>query len=374
LGYAAPPPLSARDLLIGAAAAVVSAAVAWAWQSAGPARIRLALGAAAFAVGTLVDAVAGGAMLAGWSEPRVGPALLTIGARALEICGAALVADAALRRLGSVAPDVRLDVDDSGRRALDARRSDHGAVLRIAPPRLGRWLFAVGGGLIAVSVLATWAYARWPEAHRLYRLFYVDLETNVPTWWSAMLLLASGAVAAWRGAGARRTLDRRWIDWLTLAGLFVALATDEAASLHELLQKPVRALLDSERWLRYPLIVPGGLFAIVLAIRFRGFLRTLGTTRRRLTVAAAVYALGALGLETMGGWFAPEVIGANATYVALTTTEEALEMAGATLMLLALLRHPSGSAIVTGDARTSGDHDRPRDTGRRPDARSASPA
>jgi hypothetical protein len=52
-----------------------------------------------------------------------------------------------------------------------------------------------------------------------------------------------------------------------------------------------------------------------------------------------VFALGAFGFETIGGWYAPDTIGPNATYTALSTTEETLEMIGSTLALLALLRH-----------------------------------
>ena len=80
--------------------------------------------------------------------------------------------------------------------------------------------------------------------HRAYRLLYVDFETNVPTWWSAMLLLASAATAGFLARAARSAGDDRWPDWLALAVLFAAMAADEAASLHELLQKPLRAALD----------------------------------------------------------------------------------------------------------------------------------
>jgi hypothetical protein len=334
-----------RDALLGAAVALLGAVVAGAWWTAGRARGRLAAGSLAFAAGIAIDAVAGGASVAALSDPRLAPALLTTAARALELIGVALVADAVTMRLRTAAPDLRLVVDEDAPRAIGATRITDGMVLRISPRRIGHALFAAIGLLVAASVLTYWAFERWPALHRPHRLFYVDLEANVPTWWSAMLLLASGAVAAFQAARSRRALDRRWLDWLTLAALFVALAADEAASLHELLQKPVRSLLGSESWLRYPLVVPGTLVAIVLVVRFRQFLRTLGPTRRRLAIAAAVFAAGALGFETVGGWFAPEAVGPNTTYLALTTIEEALEMIGSTLALLALLRHAGSDSI-----------------------------
>ena len=84
--------------------------------------------------------------------------------------------------------------------------------------------------------------------------------------------------------------------------------------------------------------------AIILAVRFRRFTRTIGGTRRRLVTGGAIFALGALVFEMIGGWFAPEAIGANTTYVVLTTIEETLEMAGAALVLIALLRHVAHEA------------------------------
>jgi hypothetical protein len=346
VGYAAPPALRPRDALLGAAIVLLGAVAAWAWVTAARARGRLAAGALAFSAGVAIDAVAGGVTVAASTDPRLAPALLTTAARALELIGVALVADAVTLRLGTVAPDLRLVIDDDAPRAIAATRLSDGLAVRMSPRRIGYALFAAAALLVVTSVATYWAYERWPALHRPHRLFYVDHEANVPTWWSAMLLLASGAVAALQAARSRRVLDRRWLDWLTLAALFVALAADEAASLHELLQKPVRSLLGSESWLRYPLIVPGTLVAIVLVVRFRRFLRTLGPTRRRLAIAAAVFAAGALGFETLGGWFAPEAIGPNTTYLALTTIEEALEMTGATLALLALVRHVESDSMA----------------------------
>jgi hypothetical protein len=262
----------------------------------------------------------------------------------LELIGVALVLDAVRRRVATIAPDLRLVVDDAAPRVIGVRGTSDGIAVEVSPRRLARALAVAIVALVVLSTAAVWAYSRWPQAHRAYRLFYVDFETNVPTWWSAMLLLASAAIAGLLARAARSTGDDRWPDWLALAVLFAAMAADEAASLHELLQKPLRAALGSETWLRYPLILPGVIAAGVIAFRFRRFMRTIGATRRRLMTGGAIFALGALVFETIGGWFAPEAIGPNATYVVLTTTEEALEMAGATMVLIALLRHVAHEA------------------------------
>jgi hypothetical protein len=52
-----------------------------------------------------------------------------------------------------------------------------------------------------------------------------------------------------------------------------------------------------------------------------------------------VFLGGVLGFETVGGWFDPVLFGDSAAYLALTTAEEACEMAGVTGALHAMLRH-----------------------------------
>jgi hypothetical protein len=344
VGYVPPPPPRPRDALLLAGVLAGVAVVAAAWRTAGAVRGRLAAGAALFTAGAALGAVAGAALAAPIADPRVAAATLMVAARTMEMIGAVLVFDAVCRRLAAIAPDLRLVADDAAPQAIGVHRTDDGVTIEVSPRRLGRALALAIGALVVLSTAAAWAYSRWPEAHRAHRLFYVDLETNVPTWWSAMLLLASASTAGLLARAAYRTGDDRWLDWLTLAVLFVAMASDEAASLHELLQKPIRAALGSETWLRYPLILPGLIVAVVIALHFRRFMRTIGATRRRLVIAGAIFALGALVFEMIGGWFAPEAIGANTTYLALTTTEETLEMAGATMALIALLRHVAHEA------------------------------
>ena len=330
----------ARAAVVTPIAVALGCIVAWAWRYAGPARARLASGAIAFAAGCLLMTDAGAAMLQAWSAPpQLASAIAGIYARTLQLGGVLLVADAIATWLSTVSPEVRVVTDDAAPHTVAVTPLPRGMQLTIGLWRLARAIGAVIVVLVAASLLSGWTFGHWTPPYRLHRLFDLDRETNVPTWWSAMLLLGSGVVACCQASTEHRAGDRRWLDWLALGALFVALATDEAASLHELLTKPLRAVLGTGGWLHYPLIVPGAVIGIALAVRFRRFLRTLGPTRWRLTMAALVFALGAFGFETVGGWYAPDAIGPNATYTALSTTEETLEMVGSSLALLALLRH-----------------------------------
>ncbi len=339
VGYTVPPALRARDLVLAIVAAGCVVAIVLAWRHAGAGRGRLLEAAAAFAAGSSLHAVAGGVDVAAFPDPRLAPALVATAGRVLELTGVALAIAAVSRRLAEVAPTVELSGPPEASRAIGVHPTPSRVEIRVAPRRIAWLLGTAIAGLTAASVLSAWAYASWPQVHRAYRLLYVDYEGNLPTWWSAMTLLACGGVAA--VLGSRAGTARR--DWGLLAILFVAMAADEAASLHELLQPPLRAALDFPVWLRYPLILPGLVVAAILVWRFGRFVRTLGATGRALARGALVFAVGALGLETVGGWFAPEAIGPNATYAVVVTLEEACEMAGAAIVLVALLGHASAT-------------------------------
>ena len=82
------------------------------------------------------------------------------------------------------------------------------------------------------------------------------------------------------------------------------------------------------------------------------------TLRRRLVIAGAVYLTGALVLETASGQVL-RVFGAGGkAYTLVTSVEEGLEMAGASLLLAALLvqlaqAKPGRNSSSTGRTSTS---------------------
>ncbi len=77
----------------------------------------------------------------------------------------------------------------------------------------------------------------WEQGHSdlggLGARFDTAEEANLPTWFSAVLLLAAGALCAVIG-WARRAGGRAWAGrWMLLGIVFTCLSADEAAQLHE---------------------------------------------------------------------------------------------------------------------------------------------
>lgn len=182
------------------------------------------------------------------------------------------------------------------------RRPAHPPAAKVA---LG--LLAVAGLLLALSLatrygayrveLARPGSAQVDAAKAVMRLFDVNIESNVPTWYSSALLLGCAVLAGLLAALARRAGSRDAGAWTGLAAVLALLSLDEIAVLHERLGGPAGGVLgDAARGpLRFAWVVPGVLLVLVAGIVLLGFVRRLPSPTRRLVVTAA-----AEGLEMAG--------------------------------------------------------------------------
>jgi hypothetical protein len=182
---------------------------------------------------------------------------------------------------------------------------------------------------------------------------YLGGELNVPTWFSASVILLCGLVLLWiaRATAIREAGDVR--AWAVLGVIFVGLSMDEASAVHELFSPMFAGTMVAlgervggifvalgERGDRYAWVIPGTVATFVLGVIYLRFLwRLPARTRWLFVLAGAIFVSGALGFEMLGGRYAeihgPRTIG----FVALMTIEETLEMIGMSLFLYALLRH-----------------------------------
>jgi hypothetical protein len=166
-------------------------------------------------------------------------------------------------------------------------------------------------------------------------LFNLNTERNLPAWFSTLLLFAV-AVAMLRGAYVEFALKlgTAW-GWLVLGVGFIYLSIDEQVRLHERLN----GLLDMGpgvfhySWVVFA--IPG---AIILALSFTPFLLRLPrSTASRLVVAGAVFLMGSVGFEMIGGLL---ISNEQETFYLLSACmEESLEVIGTLLALRCLLLH-----------------------------------
>jgi hypothetical protein len=171
----------------------------------------------------------------------------------------------------------------------------------------------------------------------LLPLLSLSEEANVPTWYSSMLLFSCGVILCAIGLAVRSTAGRFWKHWSFLGIVFVYMSLDETAQFHERLNSILPPLHGA---FYFSWIIPVGIAVAVVGIAYLRFLAHLPPpTRRRFVVAGILYVGGALGMEIPLGIWTEHAGGDNLGYALIDFVEESLEMLGAALFLLALLRH-----------------------------------
>ena len=167
--------------------------------------------------------------------------------------------------------------------------------------------------------------------------FNLDLENNIPTYFAVMLLMICSGLLALIASAKKKAGGRFVVHWSVLSVLFFLMSLDEAASIHELLNVPLRAKLNMGPLFYFSWVVVGIPFVMVLVLAYLKFVFHLPPrTKLLFCIAALLFFTGAVGFELIGGRQA-EVYGRESiSYTVLTSIEETLEMASLVLFIRAL--------------------------------------
>ncbi len=191
----------------------------------------------------------------------------------------------------------------------------------------------LASGLVAAAGLAAeiGEYALGASAETV-ELFSLSYESNVPTWYSSMLLFCCGLAL---GGVARESRTAR-AHWWGLSAIFVYMSLDEAIQIHEYLY-----LIAPETDVVYfSWVIPAGLIVALVGLAYLSFLRALdATTRWRFVVAGILYVGGALLMELPLGYWTETRGDDNLGYGLIDFVEESMEIVGASFFLLAILAH-----------------------------------
>jgi cellulose synthase/poly-beta-1,6-N-acetylglucosamine synthase-like glycosyltransferase len=177
-------------------------------------------------------------------------------------------------------------------------------------------------------------------------IFDVDLEQNLPTFFSVTLLLIATLLLAVIATRANKQRIYHASTWRFLAFGFLVMALDEALALHERLNVPIGRLFGegSLGVLYFPWVIPAVVLVFALGLFFLRFLLDIPvTTRLRFLIAATLYVGGAIGVELLGSRHAELHGYENWTYSMIVTLEESLEMAGLIVFIWALLSYGADS-------------------------------
>ena len=214
------------------------------------------------------------------------------------------------------------------------------------------------GTIIALLVLADVAgqistyYFGHSAVLGLVDLFDLDAEANMPSWYSASVLLICSGVLALIATAKRQSRDRyRW-HWVGLSVGFLYLSADEEAGIHEIIG-PLFAgaghwltlhVSSSFRYLAaYPVytwVLPACAAAAIIGLWYTKFLFALPRrTGVLFVVSAAIFLGGAVGVEVIGARHVLFYGQHDPVYGALVVLEESMEMSGIALFLFSLLRY-----------------------------------
>ena len=113
--------------------------------------------------------------------------------------------------------------------------------ISLKPSETARILIGVicflGAAHVAVSLIQH--VAGYPTVYGLVPLFDLNGEQNVPTYFNASLNLFSSLLLAVITVLKKQVRDPYTRQWAVLCGGFLFMAFDEAASLHELMGRPM---------------------------------------------------------------------------------------------------------------------------------------
>ena len=221
---------------------------------------------------------------------------------------------------------------------------DNITVLRLSPQKVFKFFLHVIGVLIILNLLVLIAKYEFGhlKIYGLAALFTLDLEQNVPTWFSSFLILLSSMLLAVICLTPQSKADSSCFYWGSLAVLFLFLSIDEAASVHELLISPVKNFFNTSGFFYFAWVIPAMLLVLACAIIYWRFLLSLPRgIMLRMIVSAFIYVGGAVGMEMVSGAvrsYNGETEGTRSlTYEMVVILEESLEMIGMAFFIYTLL-------------------------------------
>ena len=181
-----------------------------------------------------------------------------------------------------------------------------------------------------------WSFGIWVR-------FNVGAEANIPTFFSAVVLLLASILLLVITTEKFSQKDRFRFEWMGLGLGFLLLAIDESALFHELLYGIPDHLgfgsLGTVAW-----VIPFGLILLCIGLAYLRFLTHLDKRSFRMFLGAALlFVGGAVGFEAWGDLLRSAHGGVdNWPYVLVMSVEELLEMSGVALFVVALLRYLEG--------------------------------
>ncbi|MFS8063342.1 MAG: hypothetical protein ACMG5Z_02025 [Luteimonas sp.] len=206
------------------------------------------------------------------------------------------------------------------------------------------WRLALIAALLVATNMGLQAYRLFAHHEHVFgmRLMSLDLEYNLPSLFSTVLLLSASVLLTLIAMLESKRKAPDTTKWMILAAGFLLMALDETMSLHEKMIEPLRNLLGGQHHhvgiFYFAWVIPGIALVVVLGAFFLPFLfRLPRRTAIAFAISGAIYVGGALGVELVEGWWREGHGHRNLTYHLLVSLEEGMEMFGVIAFIHALM-------------------------------------
>ena len=215
--------------------------------------------------------------------------------------------------------------------------------IEISPRKVLVILLSIIGFLLFANVagiVSKYGFGHDSE-YWLVNLFDFDREMNIPTLYSSIQLIVACLLLSIIGA-KHRLNGENYVLWIALAVIFLFLAVDETALIHEVIGVRISKAFEPTGLFYYAWVIPYGIAVLVFVITFSKFLFALPKeTKWRFIASGATYVTGAIGFEMLSG-ISDQSYGVNSVFYSMFyTCEELLEMVGIALFIYALLAYIS---------------------------------
>ena len=201
--------------------------------------------------------------------------------------------------------------------------------------------------VIHITILAIYFIINDPEKFDFVRLFDLDMERNVPTLFSSAILLISAFLFYLLSKTSHERDKGNRKGWLGLSWIFVFLAFDESAKIHENIGDYTENFVEASGFLYYPWVISYGILVAILGAIYLPFFRRM---ERKVfysfMFAAAIFLTGAIGLEMLGAAEASAHGDDTMLYCFYYTIEESMEMFGVIYLISILLKLLKGAKLT----------------------------
>jgi len=189
-----------------------------------------------------------------------------------------------------------------------------------------------------IIMLVVYFYVDNPDKFNFIQMVDLDQEANLPTLFSSTILFISAFLFYLLSQKSKISQDTQHRYWLGLSIIFIFLAFDESATIHETIGDMTEQFVDTNGYLHYPWVISYSILIILLGfLYFRFFFNMEKKIFWKFVKAAIIFLTGAIGLELLGAKEASLHGSDTMLYCYYYTIEESLEMFGVIYLINLLL-------------------------------------